>query len=113
LEATSYSKTVKSYDRPSQYIRLVDCRWKITAKDGQVVRFIVSQLDLGGCSSCGFLQIYDGLTEWIGKLLGTWRSGTPDVTSSGKYMMVTFKTTKFDTNKGLIATYRSTTKTNG
>jgi hypothetical protein len=113
LEATAFSKTVKSYDHPSQYIRLVDCTWKITAKDGQVVRFIVSQLDLGGCSSCGFLQIYDAQTEWTGKSLGMWRSGTPDVISSGKYMMVKFKTTKFDTNKGLIATYQSIDKEDG
>jgi hypothetical protein len=104
---------MKSYDRPSEYIRLVDCTWKITANDGQVVRFIVSQLDLGGCSSCGFLQIYDGQTEWTGKNLGKWRSGTPDIISSGKYMIVKFKTSKFDTNNGLIATYHAINKKSG
>lgn len=73
----------------------------------------VSELDLGGCISCGFLQIYDGETEWIGKNLGKWRSGKPDIISTGKYMKVKFKTTKFDTNKGLIATYRTVSKNQG
>ena len=113
MQATANSKTLMSYDRPSEYITTVDCTWKITAQEGQIIRFTVSQLDLGGCTSCGFLQIYDGQTEWIGKNLGLWRSGTPDVVSSGKYMIVKFKTTKFDTNKGLIASYRSLTKENG
>ena len=113
LQATAYSQSLKSYDRPSEYITTVDCTWKITAREGQIIRFTVSQLDLGGCTSCGFLQIYDGQTEWIGKNLGIWRSGTPDVVSSGKYMIVKFKTTKFDTNNGLIATYQSIAKTNG
>ena len=111
LEAKTYTKTLKSYDRPSQYIQLVDCTWKIVAKDDHVIRFTVSQLDMGGCTSCGFLQIFDGQTEWIGTNLGKWRSGNPDLISSGKYMTVKFKTTKFDTNNGLIARYYAIPKT--
>lgn len=114
MEATAYStKTVRSYDRPSKYIKVVDCTWKITAKDDQLIRFTVSQLDLGGCASCGFLQIFDGQREWTGTNLGKWRSGTPDIISSGKYMTVKFKTTKFDTNNGLIATYYAISKKSG
>jgi hypothetical protein len=113
LQATSSSKTLKSYDRPSKYIQLVDCTWKITANDNQVVRFTVSQLDLGGCDTCGFLQIFDGQTESIGTNLGKWRSGTPDMISSGKYMIVKFKTTKFDTNSGLIAQYYAISENSG
>ena len=114
LEATTDSvKTLKSYDRPSEYIQLVDCTWKIRAKDDHIVRFTVSQLDLGGCDSCGFLQIFDGQTEWIGTNLGKWRSGTPAMISSGKYMTVKFKTTKFNTNNGLIARYQAIPKNSG
>ena len=111
LEAKTFSQTLKSYDRPSQYIQLVDCTWKIVAKDDHVIRFTVSQLDMGGCTSCGFLQIFDGQTEWIGTNLGKWRSSNPDMVSSGKYMTVKFKTTKFDTNNGLIAQYYAIPKT--
>ena len=96
------------------YIKHVSCTWKITANEGYLIRFTVSQLDLGGCTSCGFLQIFDGQTEGTaGNCLGTWRSGSPDIVSSGKYLLVKFKTTKFNTNNGLIATYRTIGKNNG
>ncbi|XP_028391996.1 dorsal-ventral patterning tolloid-like protein 1 [Dendronephthya gigantea] len=112
LEANEYSQTLKSYNQPSPYIRLVDCAWTIKGRDGQLIRLTVSELDLGGCISCGFLQIYDGETELVGKNLGKWRSSKPDIVSTGKYMKVKFKTSKFDTNKGLIATYRTVPKNN-
>ena len=95
------------------YIKHVSCTWKITANDGYLIHFTVSQLDLGGCTSCGFLQMFDGQTELGTLRLGTWRSGSPDIVSSGKYLLVKFKTTKFDTNNGLIATYRTIGKNNG
>ena len=57
--------------------------------------------------------MFDGQTELGTLRLGTWRSGSPDIVSSGKYLLVKFKTTKFDTNNGLIATYRTIGKNNG
>ena len=113
LEATSYSRTLRSYDRPSKYIKQVDCTWKITANDGNLIRFTVTRLDLGGCTSCGFLQIFDGQSEWTRNSLGKWRSSAPDIISSGKYLLVKFKTAKFDTNNGLIATYQTIAKQRG
>ena len=113
LEATAYSTTLRSYDSPSKYIKNVDCTWKISANEGYLIHFTVSQLDLGGCTSCSFLQVFDEHTEWSGNSLGTWRSSTPDIVSSGKYLLVKFKRTKFDTNNGLVGTYRAIAKEEG
>ena len=107
---TAVSGTLQSPGYPSVYPGNVKCSWKIVAPSGHIIQLAIKEIDLENCYSCrcDSVQMFDGET-WHGRSLGR-ACGTTHrtVSSTGRFMYVTFSTNVYKAGLGFNASYSMT-----
>ena len=108
------SGSIRSPNYPSNYGRLEDCKWRIMAPYNQKVLLYFTSIDLEDCCSCDYVKILDGsysysnlLTKGCGSIL------PPPVTSSGRYLYMTFRSDNSGQRQGFVAHYRALNSSSG
>ncbi|KAL8609422.1 hypothetical protein ACOMHN_006609 [Nucella lapillus] len=117
--AEKKAQYLTSPNYPYNYPNGVDCRWRIKASAGSVVHLallVVTLFPEGSvCSVADFLVLYDG---WYrsGRILADLcgnQTQTPELTSTGKYMLVHFHSNSRGTARGFRLTYQAITDRGG
>ncbi|XP_071111741.1 bone morphogenetic protein 1-like [Haliotis cracherodii] len=109
LTAGSQPRTLTSPGYPSNIKKNLNCKWDVTARDGERVQVVVLDINILGISSCrtDYVKVYDGIAPNSPQLedLCRFRLGSVTITSSGRYMRIELKTNFFVFGRGFKLIY--------
>ncbi|KAK3105916.1 hypothetical protein FSP39_008473 [Pinctada imbricata] len=108
LNSTSGTLKAVDIDNDGEYENALDCKWVIIVGDNQVVRFIVTGMDIEAHSRCmyDYLLIHDGMSEddpIIGRYCGT--QAPPAIQATSNTLYIRFFSDYTVTKAGFNATY--------
>ena len=84
-----------------------DCKWRISAPQGQKVLIYFSYLGMEDCCECDYVKIFDGHNEYGSLLTKACNGSFPDpVYSSGRYIYVKVHSDGDVEGGGFAAHYR-------
>ncbi|XP_065344562.1 cubilin [Cloeon dipterum] len=102
--------TLQSPNYPNSYPHNTECKWEIEVEAGTSVELTINDLQMEQGADCTFdnLKVYGGPDENSPLLLHTCskHARVLRVTTSGRYMTVTFKSDSSSNGKGFNAYYR-------
>ena len=107
LYANTSSKTIQSFNFPFSYLSNIQCTWRITAPANFVVKIKFRVINLEYCSSacsCDFVEVFD-YNNTAAECLGKRGRGNPKYVSTGRSMIVNFRSNFFVAGQGFEASY--------
>ncbi|XP_044176241.1 cubilin-like isoform X2 [Acropora millepora] len=105
--SSSSGGTLRSPSYPSNYPNNMMCTWKITAPSGSrlMLTFNYFRLENGTCSTHDYLEVRDGSSSTSTRKGTYCGSYAPNMTSSGRYLWIRFRSDSSVSYKGFEARY--------